>query len=278
MLLPPRFARALVACIALALPSPAQAGTRLPRPAHVVVVVEENRSFGQLIDNPSAQFIDGLFARGALFANAHGVTHPSLPNYLALFAGVTNDNRDGCPATGIAHDAANLASELLAAHRTFGAYSEALPQAGWTGCSTARYARKHAPWTEFDNVPAPIQRPFSDFPLRYESLPTVAFVIPDIVDDMHDGSIATGDAWLSQNIGPFVTWAQAHDALLILTWDEGVDFHNTIPLTFVGPMVRAGRYAESVNHYRVLRTLEDMYGLPHAGKSAGVAPISDCWK
>lgn len=249
----------------------------LPRPAHVVIVMEENKSGWQIDGDKNAPYLNELLRGGAYFTNSHGVTHPSLPNYLALFAGVTNTNRDRCPAVGFSRNAPNLATELSAAGLSFASYAENLPGAGSDACWAGDYARKHAPWTEFDNVPRSEELPFSAFP-SFERLPTIAFVIPNVQHDMHSGSIAEGDAWLSRHLGPLVAWAGSHDTLLIVSWDEGNDLENTIPTIFAGPMVRQGRYAESIDHYRVLRTLEDMYGLPHAGRSGDVAPISDCWR
>jgi len=249
----------------------------LPRPTHVIVVVEENKSPWQIVGSSHAPYINGLIARGALFTDSHGVAHPSLPNYFALFAGVTNTNKDDCPATGIPRDAPNLRSELHAAHLSFAGYSEALPSAGFTGCWAGTYGRKHAPWVHFSNVPPSENLPLRDMP-PYDKLPTVSFIIPDVNDDMHDGSIADGDNWLKLHIAPLVAWADKHDALIVLTWDEGYDPQNSIVTLFVGPMVRTGRYSEDIDHYRVLRTLEDLYGLPYAGRSGYVAPITDCWR
>jgi acid phosphatase len=272
------FRRAFALSMMLMLGASARAASPpLPRPAHVVIVVEENRSLAQVLDDPQARYIHDLFKRGALFTNAHGVTHPSLPNYLALFSGLTNDNRDGCPATGVPRDAPNLGSELLAAHLTFVGYSESLPEEGSTVCAAGRYGRKHVPWVHFSNVPSSLNKPFSAFP-PYEKLPTVSFVIPDIIDDMHDSTIAVGDVWLKAHLGSLVDWAQKNDTLVILTWDEGLDDGNTIPTAFIGPMVRPGKYTERIDHYRVLRTIEAMYGLPPAGHTAAVEPITNCWR
>jgi len=248
-----------------------------PRPAHVIVIVEENKTLAQIDGNGSAAYINDVARRGALFTRARGVTHPSLPNYLALFAGVTNDNGDGCPATGFSPTAPNLASELFAAHLSFAGYAEALPGSGSTICAAGAYARKHAPWVAFSNVPSSASKPFDALP-SYDALPTVAFLIPDVDDDMHDGTIAEGDAWLQKHLSPLMKWADAHDTLVVLTWDEGYDARNTIPTIFYGPMVKPGRYAQSIDHYNVLRTLEDMYGLPRTGRAATAAPISGCWR
>jgi acid phosphatase len=249
----------------------------IPEPAHVVVVIEENRSFEQIVGNPSAPYINRLIRRAALFSGSHGVTHPSLPNYFALFAGRTNTNGDGCPATGIPTDAPNLASELIAAHRSFTGYAEALPTPGFTGCWAGTYARTHAPWVHFSSVPASASVPLAAL-RSYDDLPTVAFIVPDVLDDMHDGSIRRGDAWLAAHLEPLLAWGWTHGVLVIVTWDEGFDATNHIPTIFVGPMVRPGRYAEYIDHFRVLRTIEALYRLPSLGATRSASPITDCWR
>jgi hypothetical protein len=248
-------------------------------PAHVVVVVEENKEYRDIAGNTrSAPYLNELMARGALFTRSYGVAHPSQPNYLAMFAGVTNTNGDGCPPDGIDTNAPNLATELRDAHRTFAGYSEDLPQAGSRTCWAGLYGRKHVPWAVFDNVLPSENLPLSSLPSNYGKLPAVSFIIPNMIDDMHSASIERGDAWLRTHVGPIVDWAMTHNTLVIITWDESDDaIDNHIPTIFVGPMVRHGRYDEPVTHYRVLRTIEDFYGLPHAGNSAGVPPISDVW-
>jgi hypothetical protein len=276
------FARAAATLGALACALVAATGgagavaAELPHPAHVVVIVEENHSFAQVIGSADAPYINGLVRRGALFTDAHGVTHPSLPNYFALFAGLTNANGDGCPASGISRAAPNIASELIAAHRSFAAYSESLPAQGFAGCAAGTYARKHAPWVHFGNVPVEDGRPLTAL-RSYRDLPDVAYVIPNVDDDMHDGSVAQGDAWLRAHLDPLLRWASLHDTLVILTWDEGFDPANHIATVFVGPMVRPGTYAERLTHYRVLRTIEALEGLAPTGHAADTQPVADCW-
>lgn len=251
---------------------------RLPKPTSVIVIVEENKSYEKMLHEfDSASYIASLAREGALFTHSYGIAHPSQPNYFALFSGAINDNGDSCPAAGISRNAPNLGSELLAAHRSFRAYSEDLPTPGFSGCTSGNYARKHAPWTHFENVPATDHVPFSQFG-RYDGLPDVAFVIPNIVDDMHSASIERADRWLNHNVGPLIVWAKTNNALVILTFDESDKlFSNHIPTIFIGPMVKPGRYDEPVTHYRVLRTIEDMFSLSHAGQAAKASPIVDCW-
>ncbi|OBK53400.1 alkaline phosphatase family protein [Mycobacterium sp. 1081908.1] len=271
-----------VALAALAIipsaPRVALAAAALPQPAHVVIVVEENRSATNIIGNRSAPFINALAAGGANMVQSFAETHPSEPNYLALFAGSTlGVTKDSCPVDGGATP--NLASELLAAGYTFVGYAEGLPAPGSTVCSAGKYARKHVPWANFTNVPPANSLPFSAFPMgNYANLPTVSFVIPNNDDNMHDGSIAQGDAWLSRELSGYANWAVANNSLLILTWDEDDGGpRNQIPTVIYGGHVRAGNYNEQINHYSVLSTLEQMYGLPKIGYAAGAAPIATIW-
>ena len=246
-------------------------------PDHIVIVMEENHSFSEIIGSSSAPFINSLAQQGALFTQSFAVEHPSQPNYLDLFSGSNQGvTDDSCPHT---FSTENLASELAAAGRTFTGFSEGLPSGGSTVCTSGEYARKHVPWVNFTNVPSSANQPFTAFPADFTTLPTVSFVIPDLLDDMHDGTIAQGDAWLQQNMNAYIQFAQANNSLLIITWDEDdSSMSNQIPTIFLGPMVKQGQFAETINHFNVLRTVEDLYGLTHAGAAATATSITDIWQ
>ena len=252
----------------------------LPRYDHIVVVVEENHSYRQIFggggDMPS---FASLAQQGAVFTDSHGVTHPSQPNYLALFAGSTfGVTSDACPQN---LSGANLASALSAHTLTFTGYAEDLPRQGYTGCfaNGEAYARKHNPWVNFASVPAADNQPFSAFPSDFSQLPAVAFVVPNQQDDMHSGSVAAADDWLRQNIAPYAQWAATHNSLLIVTWDEDEDTDaNHIPTIFVGAHIHAGQYAETINHYDALRTIEALEGVSFTGQAASATTISDVWQ
>ena len=253
--------------------SPSRAA--LPRPAHVLVVVMENHGFGSVIGSPAAPWLNSLPA--ASLTDWHGVTHPSQPNYLALFSGSTQGVvSDSCPhtfATG------NLGSQLIAAGLSFAGYSEGLPIAGAVTCGAGRYARKHNPWADFSTLPSAANQPLTGLPTDFATLPTVSFVVPDLCHDTHDCSVATGDAWLHDRIGPYLTWASGHDSLLVITYDEDEDtLGNRIPTLLAGPMVRPGSYPGRGDHYTLLRTIEAMYGLAPLGRAAGRRPLSGIWR
>ena len=131
---------------------------------------------------------------------------------------------------------------------------------GFTGCRAGEYARKHNPWTDFSTVPPAANQPLSAMPADYAALPTISFVIPNLCHDMHDCSIAQGDAWLRQNIDGYAQWARTHNSLLIVSFDESEsnrDRDNHIATLAVGP-AGAGR-PDSPAH-RPLRPAADPGG------------------
>ena len=256
---------------------PATTAIKLPRPDHVVVVVLENKSQGEVV--AQAPFLASLSGTGASLIDMHAETHPSQPNYLAMFSGSTQGVvDDSCPRS---FPGPSLGGALLGAGLTFTAYSEDLPQAGFTGCTHGGYARKHAPWVNFADVPAQLQQPLTAMPSDFTQLPTVAFLIPNLCHDMHDCSIAEGDAWLRDHLSAYAAWASSHNSLLLVTFDESEahgDPQNHIATFAVGQMVAPGPDPEHADHYSLLRTLEDMYGLPALGHSAEAAPLTQLWQ
>lgn len=260
-----------------------------PPPAdHIVIVVEENHANAQIIGNPDAPFINQLAQRGVLFTQSFAVTHPSQPNYLALFAGDTLGITDNSAHPHDLFTTPNLASKLLDAGRTFTGYADGLPEPAWDGPSagdadTGSYQRKHNPWVNWQDATTPlppnklplsINQPFTSWPARLDDLPTVAFVVPNQKHDMHDGTVAEADAWLESALTGYLDWADTHNSLLILTWDEddGLALNN-ITTIFVGPMVQPGRVSGIITHYTVLRTIEEMLNLPHTANTDQATPV-----
>ncbi|WP_327293773.1 alkaline phosphatase family protein [Streptomyces sp. NBC_01197] len=266
----------LLGALSTLAPSSAQAANGVPRPDHVVIVVFENTSESSIIGNPQAPYFNQLANTGANFTNAHAIEHPSQPNYLDLFSGSNQGvTDDSCPHT---FSTANEGSQLLAAKLTFTGYSENLPAAGSTTCSSGNYARKHNPWANFTNIPAADNQPFTAFPTDFTHLPTVSWVVPNLCNDMHNCSIATGDTWLKAHLDAYAQWAKTHNSILITTFDENDGSGgNQIATIFNGQPVKTGNYSETISHFSVLRTIEDMYGLPHAGAAASATPITDIW-
>jgi acid phosphatase len=250
-------------------------GGELPRPDHIVIVIEENRAYFQIIGNRDAPYINELAKRGALFTQSHGITHPSQPNYLALFSGSTRGiSSNTCP---LDLSGPNLASALMEKGYSFVSYSESMPEAGFEGCIWGAYMRKHNPVANWKELAA-YNLPFKAFPQDYTQLPTVSFVVPNQLNDMHDGSIAQGDAWLKKNIDGYAQWAMTHNSLLIVTFDEDNGSEgNRIATIMVGQKVRPGKHGQRIDHYGLLRMVEEMYGLPLLNESAKTQSFKGAW-
>ncbi|HEY0815826.1 MAG TPA: alkaline phosphatase family protein [Pseudonocardia sp.] len=242
-----------------------------------MIAVLENKDADQVLGSGRAPFLDQLAQTGVDFTDFHAETHPSQPNYLALFSGDTlGVTNDAClpPLT-----APNLGNQLLTAGRSFVGYSEDLPAPGFTGCTSGKYAQKHAPWSAFTTLPAATNQPWTAWPTSLDTLPTVAFVVPNLCHDMHDCGVGVGDQWLRQNLADYLTWARSHHSLLIVTFDETDSYlgSNRIVTLMDGAGLKPGPVNERVDHYRLLRTIEAMYQLPALGHAGAAPPITDIW-
>ena len=267
-------------------PSTTPTPSSLPHFDHIVVVIEENHGYSEIIGANTAPYINSLAGQGMLFTNSHAITHPSQPNYLDLFSG-SEQGAIGDVCSPSVYAPPDLGGQLINAKYSFAGYSEGLAAAGDTSCSNSAtgYARKHAPWANFsDTNGSTTNLPYTSFPTTtagYSSLPTVSFVIPNLNDDMHDGTIQQGDTWLQQNMNAYAQWAKTNNSLLLVTWDENDtstgDASNQVATIFVGQHVQVGTNNTSINHFNVLRTLEDMYGLPPVNNAASASDILGVW-
>ncbi len=273
--------------------------TQLPVYNHVVIVIEENKDYDEIIGNPNAPYINQLASEGANFKQMFAEEHNSEGNYFWLFSGC-NQNvgfTDRIPTRSIS--AENLADELIKKGLSFKGYSEDLPAIGSTADTAYPYARKHVPWVSFSNLPGgddpgtSVNLQFKQFPADFDSLPTVAIVIPNLIDDMHDReypeNVRNGDTWLKNNIDAYYQWAKTHNSLLIITFDENENpqaYHNLtdpasktkwmtnrIATIFAGAHIKQGNYAEGkgLTHVSLLHTLEAIYRLPFTGRQPKAA-------
>jgi acid phosphatase len=272
---------------------PVEAQQSLPRPDHVVIVVEENHGFKQIIGSPSTPYINSLAQQGSLLTSFFALHHPSQPNYHVLFSG----DRQGIFDNNCAQDqplikAPSLGGQLITSGQAFIGYAEDLPQIGSLLCKSGKYARRHAPWVNFADVPTLRSVPFSQFPTTFEQLPTLAIVIPNLIHDMHDLSCCEtrrkrGDDWLKDRLGAYAEWSKTHNSLLIVTWDEDDKRSpkvtkpraNRIAAIFVGQMVKPGFQSDKeYTHVDLLRTLQQMFGLPPLEKTKNARIIDDIWQ
>ncbi len=275
---------AIIAFVIAAAAASSPAHATIPRPANiqphaqsVVVVIMENRDYALIIGSSQAPYINGtLVPQAALMTNSHAIGHPSQPNYLALFSGSTQGiTDDSCPHS---FGTPNVGEEMLSGGQSFDGYSESMRYDGFTGCSSAEYARKHNPWVDFTNVPAASNLVYNGFPV---SPPALSFIVPNLCNDMHDCSTQTGDAWLQKSLPPILLYDQSHHGLLILTWDEAdpdANGTNQIATLLIGPMVKPGSYNQRIDHYSVLRTIETIAGVPCTANACHAAIVKNIWR
>jgi hypothetical protein len=288
-------ALALLAATALTLPSTGCGGrtsvsstdtvtTPIVRPgpvaerSHVVVIVMENKEADRVLGAPDAPFLTRLAKRSGVADASYGVTHPSLPNYIAMVSGSTQGIRTDC--TDCAADGPNLAGQLEKARRTWGAYLQGLPRPCARPAYAGRYAKKHDPFAYDDSIAADRSRCRQRVPLRQlaadirrDRLPDFAFIAPDLCADTHDCSVKIGDRFLSRLV-PGLLPALGPHGFLVVTYDEGVSLdgccggsHGGRIATVVtgADVTRGGTMAKPIDHYGVLATIEDTFGLPRLG-------------
>jgi len=254
-------------------------------PRRVWLIVMENRSYGQVIGEGNAPFMNALATRYGLATDYHGVARPSQPNYLALISGSTQGVSDDD-----VHDldAMTLLDQLEAAGHSWHVFAENVPAGCYLGASARNgldgqgtYARKHEPAISFVSVSRDPARCG-----RIDNLTSFApdaadfnLIIPNLCHDMHDCSTRTGDSWLAQFVPRLVdSDAFRQGGLLLVTFDEASsrdDSQHTV-LLFAGSGVSPGtRATERADHYSLLRTIQTIFGLDCLAQSCKATAIPD---
>ncbi|MGA7672382.1 MAG: alkaline phosphatase family protein [Nitrolancea sp.] len=265
----------------------------VPNFDHVYVIMMENKEISSVVGSPDAPYINSLSQQYGLATDYTGISHPSEPNYLALWSGSTNGVGDDN-----VHDlnGTTVADQLEAAGKSWMVYAENYPvsQAGdtcYTDASahdgedgTGNYVRRHNPAMSFTSLSGNVQRcaqHVTDFTHFNASTADFSFIVPNLCHDMHDCPVATGDgwlqSWLESNILGTDTWAQTNSAIII-TWDEGstniggggviptIVISNHTPKSFVSP--------SPANHYSLLRTIQEAFGLDCLNESCNAKDLS----
>ncbi len=252
------------------------------------MIVFENEISRAVLGSGAAPTFDRLARHYASLTDYHGVTRTSLPNYIALVSGSTHGISRDCTDCPIS--ARSLADTLEQSGRTWKTYAEGLPRPGFTGAAAARYAKKHNPFLYFRNVLAMPKRrrrivPLSSFrrDLSAGQLPNFSLVIPNLCHDMHDCPIHEGDAWLASFLPPLLQSPALDDGVVFVVFDEGEPFDSTgggghVPALVLGPLVRPGaRSSTPLDHYSLLRTIEQAWRLPLLENSASAHTITGIW-
>jgi len=258
----------------------------VPASSHVFLLVEENHSYSSVIGSSSMPYLNSLASKYGLATQYYANTHPSIGNYFMMTAGQTITNNDSLCST-LTQD--NVVRHLLTAGKTWKAYAESLPYAGYTGCGGSPYARKHNPLSYFSDVVNSSEKynlvPFTKFAsdLTNHTLPQFSFIVPNLLHDAHDGSLATADAWLKTNIAPLIASSTFQNGgLLIILFDESVDSDTAhggghVATLVIGPKVRLGHKSTVMyQHQNALKTLMKALGVSsYPGAASGAAAMTD---
>jgi hypothetical protein len=242
------------------------AGTRAPsRYDHVVWILFENHSYNQVIGSSSAPYFNQLASRCGLATNYSAISHPSLPNYIALTSGSTQGITDDSGPSSHPLNVPSIFSQLGGASRSL---EESMPG----NCAlrdSGRYAVRHNPQTYYTNVRGncgsynvPLGRPAN-------SSARFTFITPNLCSDMHDCSVSTGDSWLAGFLPSLLTSSdyRGGKTAIFVTFDEGSGGNKVVTLVIAPPVHPGARSATAYTHYSLLRTTEELLGLGLIGSA-----------
>jgi acid phosphatase len=240
-----------------------------------MLIVEENRNRSEVIGAPDMPYLNSLADRYATTTDWNGVAHPSLPNYLALVSGSTQEvSDDSCEHSFVG--AETIGSELSRAGISWKAYLEELPEAGAEICTSGEYVKKHNPFAYFPESNGPNVVPASQFWTDESAgqLPDFILYVPNLVNDGHDGTNEQVDDYLKGLIpGVLASTWYAEDGTIIITWDES-NGEERIPTIVVHGSGSGQVLTAPGNHYGTLATIEDLYAVPLLGHAAGATTLT----
>jgi hypothetical protein len=262
-------------------PSPGPRGT-LPRFSHVVLVVEENHGYFDVIGSSAMPYLNGLAAQYGLSTQYFANIHPSIGNYFMLTTGQPVPSDDTFTGTV---DADNLVRDLIAAGKTWKSYAENLPSVA-TGSGDYPYAKRHNPLSYFTDVVnsstevnnlVPFSQLASD--LANDQLPEFSLVVPNLLDDAHDAPLQVADAWLKKNLAPLIeSPAFQTDGLLIIVFDEAATSDGThggghVAAVIISPLAKKGYQSTTLyQHQSTLRLILQGLGVSSYPGGASSAP------
>lgn len=246
-----------------------------PRFSHVFEIVLENREYSP----PHAPAILGTLSReGVAATNYYAIAHPSVPNYLALIAGDTFGVHDD--TTSLLLPGPTLIDQLESAGLSWKAYMDGMPRPCFLGVQAGRYVRRHDPFLYFARIRSnglrcrrvqPLTHLKSD--LREDIVPNFSWITPDLCHDGHDCAEPVVNSFLSGLIRRItVSSSYRHDGLIVITYDEGTSARGCcqlahgghVAMVMISPDIRHSyQISTHADHYSLLRTIEDNFGLAH---------------
>jgi phosphatidylinositol-3-phosphatase len=263
---------------------------------HVIWIWMENHSYNTIIGSSQAPYINSLATKCGLATNYHNVSHPSLPNYVSATSGlgysaIAKFDGDCNPVPGCVTSAASIFGQ----GETWKAYEESMPS-NCDKTNSGEYAVRHNPPPYFTKLRgcATFDVPYPQLAgdLSAGRLPAFSFITPNLIDDMHDGTVADGDKWLAANLPTILNspeYTRGSTAVFI-TWDEGeggtatkcatnkTDVGCHVATIVISPSTKPGtRSARLFNHYSLLGTAEQLLGLPALGRAAAFPTMTSAF-
>jgi hypothetical protein len=249
----------------------------VPHYRHVVLIVMENAGYNAIIGSPDAPYLNHLSKACGLATNYFAITHPSLPNYIALTAGSNFGIYDDGDPSQHPLDRPNIFSQLRGDWR---ALEESMPYP-CDRVTSDSYAARHNPAVYYTNLASTCAR--NDIPLRYplDLNAAFTFVTPNICDDMHSCPVAVGDRWLASFMPKIFSSSlyKKGELVAFITWDESdTSLANRVATIVAAPSVPPGiRVGRAFNHYSLLRTVEQLLGLPPLGGARQAASMMEAF-
>lgn len=263
--------------------------------SHVVIVVEENKNYSQVIGSPDMPFLNSLAGRGAVLANYFGNGMDSLPNYFMMTVGDTVSA--DASFSGTVHSD-NVVRRLLASSKTWKAYAESIPSAGYLGGDAPPYVKVHNPFAYLEDVqnsPEQANRmvPVDQFAADVSAgtLPNYSFIIPNNSSNSHDcppnmatcsdvDTLRYSDTWLQAHLQPLLDSPLWQDTIVIVTYDEAegdtTNGGGHVATVIAGAKVRGGVEVQTkLQHQSLLRLSLKALGLQDYPGMAASAPDMD---
>jgi phospholipase C len=286
---------AVFAAPAAAATGPCGTVATAPAYTHVIWILMENHSFGDIIGNTAqAPFINSLASECGLAANYHSLSHPSLPNYVGMTSGLAGRSlKPFDPDCNPSKKCSTSAPSIFGQGESWKAYEESMPS-NCDPANSGEYAVRHNPPPYFSALAGcgtfDVPYPQLATDLAANALPAFSFVTPNLIDDMHDGTIADGDAWLASNLPAILNSPEytSGSTAVFITWDEGTggksgedcatnttDPSCQVATIVISPSTPAGVTSAALfNHYSLLGTTEQLLGLPQLGQAASTATMT----
>ncbi|HUA28700.1 MAG TPA: alkaline phosphatase family protein [Streptosporangiaceae bacterium] len=267
---------------------------------HVIWIWLENHSYNAILGSSQAPYFNTLAKDCGLATNYHNVTHPSLPNYIAATSGLGYSSiQKFLPDCSPSSSCDTSAKSIFGQGESWKSYEESMPST-CDHSNSGNYAVRHNPAVYYTTLHGcssdDVSYSHLASDLAHNQLPAFSFVTPNLIDDMHNGTVADGNRWMSRNLPTILNSAEYKNGstVIFITFDEGSDVGsyadgehcatNTsdtschLPTFVISPSTKVGaRSGTLFNHYSLLATAEQLLHLSKLGQAASAATMTSAF-